>query len=88
MIPFLDQVARHYYAEGDVERLCFIVPNRRAAVFFRKYLGQCVARGGRPLRAPELFTMNDFFYACAGVKHPTDPVHLLLALYECYKPLY
>ena len=88
MTPFLDQVARHYYAEGDVERLCFIVPNRRAAVFFRKYLGQCVARGGRPMRAPELFTMNDFFYACAGVKHPTDPVHLLLALYECYKPLY
>ena len=87
MTPFLDQVARHYFAEGDVERLCFIVPNRRAAVFFRKYLGACAAREGRPMLAPAVFTMNDFFYEAAGARQ-TDQVHLLLALYDCYKPLY
>ena len=87
MTPFLDQVARHYYAEGGVEDLCFIVPNRRASVFFRKYLGECVARAGTPLRAPQVFTMNDFFYELAGARE-TDQVHLLLALYGCYKPLY
>ena len=86
MTPFLDQVARHYYAEGGVEDLCFIVPNRRASVFFRKYLGECVARAGTPLRAPQVFTMNDFFYELAGARE-TDQVHLLLALYGCYKPL-
>ena len=87
MIPFLDQVARHFYAEGGVEDLCFVVPNRRAAVFFREYLGQCAARSGRPLLSPEIYTMNDFFYALAEARQ-TDPVHLLLALYDCYKPLY
>ena len=87
MIPFLDQVARHDYAAGDVEDLCFIGPNRRAAAFFHQYLGACAARDGRPLLAPAVYTMNDFFYAVAGARQ-TDQVHLLLALYDCYKPLY
>jgi RecB family exonuclease len=87
MIPFLDQVARHYFAAGEVEHLCFVVPNRRAAVFFRKYLGACVARSGRPLRAPEVYTVKDFFCTLTGGIE-TDPVHLLLTLYDCYKPLY
>ncbi len=88
MIPFLDQVARHYFGREEMEQSCFVFPNRRALVFFRKYLGACAARAGRPLRAPELFTMNDFFYECAGVKRQTDQVHLLLTLYDCYRPLY
>ena len=54
MTPFLDQVARHYYAEGGVEDLCFIVPNRRAALFFEKYLAGCAARSGQALCAPEV----------------------------------
>lgn len=87
MTPFLDQVARHYYAQGEVEQVCFIVPNRRAAVFFRKYLGECVAREKRPMLAPAVFTMNDFFYEASGARQ-TDQVHLLLELYDCYKPLY
>ena len=87
MIPFLEQVARHYYAEGGVEDLCFIVPNRRAKLFFEKYLAGCVAEAGRPLCAPEVYTMDDFFYTLAGAEK-TDPVHLLLELYECYRPLY
>ena len=87
MIPFLEQVARHYYAEGGVEDLCFIVPNRRAKLFFEKYLAGCVAEAGRPLCAPEVYTMDDFFYTLAGAEK-TDQVHLLLELYECYRPLY
>ena len=87
MIPFLQQVARHYYAEGGVEDLCFIVPNRRAKLFFEKYLAGCVAEAGRPLCSPEVYTMDDFFYTLAGAQK-TDQVHLLLELYDCYKPLY
>ena len=87
MTPFLDQVARHYGAAGGVEDLCFIFPNRRAVTFFRKYLGACVARRGRPLRVPALYTMNDFFYRLSDARQ-TDQVHLLLELYDCYKPLY
>ena len=87
MTPFLDQVARHYFAEGKVEDLCFVFPNRRAVAFFRKYLGECVARAGRAMRVPELVTVDDFFQRLGEMKK-TDQVHLLLELYDCYKPLY
>ena len=87
MTPFLEQVARHYFAAGDVEDLCFVFPNRRALVFFRKYLGACVAREGRVMRVPELVTMEDFFAKLGGMGK-TDSVHLLLELYDCYRPLY
>ena len=87
MTPFLDQVARHYYDAGGVEDCCFVFPNRRATVFFRKYLGECVARDRRVMRVPELVTMDDFFQRLSGLEK-TDPVHLLLELYDCYKPLY
>ena len=87
MTPFLEQVARHYFAAGEVEDLCFIFPNRRALVFFRKYLGECVAQRKQAMRVPALYTMNDFFYRLADARQ-TDQVHLLLELYDCYKPLY
>ncbi len=87
MTPFLEQVARHYYAEGGIEDLCFVFPNRRALVFFRKYLGGCVAGDKRVMRVPELVTVDDFFQRLSGLKK-TDSVHLLLELYKCYKPLY
>lgn len=86
MIPFLKQVARHYYALGDVEHLCFIFPNRRAKSFFSKYLGEEVAASGRPCAAPSMTTMNDFFYLVQGVGS-ADRVSLLLELYNCYKEL-
>ena len=87
MTPFLEQVARHYFAAGEVEDLCFIFPNRRALAFFRKYMGACVAQRKQAMRVPALYTMNDFFYRLADARQ-TDQVHLLLELYDCYKPLY
>ncbi len=87
MIPFLKQTVRHYYpGDGNVSRKCFVFPNRRAMVFFRKYLCEEVASAGEPLLCPEMMTINDFFYAAAGAR-PTDRVTLLLKLYECYSAL-
>ena len=39
MVPFLKQVASYYYDEGRIDQRCFVFPNRRSAVFFRKYVG-------------------------------------------------
>ncbi len=86
MKAFLQQVAEHYFAEGGFDRKCFIFPNRRAAVFFRKYLCGLTAGAGVPAIAPGMYAMNDFFLKIAG-KRPTDKVHLLLKLYESYKKL-
>ena len=87
MTPFLKQVAAHYYKGGDIEQTCFLFPNRRSLVFFKKYLGDLVREnGGVPLMVPPLYTINDFFYR---LNHAdvTDKLRLLLELYGVYKKL-
>ena len=88
MRPFLKQVAGHYLA-ADIQDTCFVFPNRRSAVFFRKYLGDLLREGGadRPMHAPQSLTINDFFYKVHGGE-VTDRIRLLLALYESYKAVY
>ena len=86
MTPFLKQVALHYY-KRPAGRLCFIFPNRRSMVFFRKYLSEVVAENSDvPVRAPDMFTINDFFVNVHGGGN-ADRVTLLLELYGCYKEL-
>lgn len=93
MTPFLKQVADHYYNKGDISRRCFIFPNRRSMAFFRKYLGEAVVShaqcGGddvSPVMAPQMLTVNDFFFKVVGLTQ-ADRVALLLELYGCYKEL-
>lgn len=88
MIPFLKQVAQRYYADGKIGGRCFIFPNRRSIVFFRKYLAETVAASEAevPLVMPRMLTENDFFHILGGVP-VTDRVTLLLRLYDCYKEL-
>ena len=88
MTPFLKQVAQHYYNDGKTDGRCFVFPNRRSIVFFRKYLAETVAASGAevPVIMPEMLTENDFFYMAGGVP-AVDRVTLLLRLYDCYKAL-
>ena len=88
MTPFLKQVAAHYLAAG-MQGTCFVFPNRRSSVFFRKYLGDLVRESGtdRPLRAPKSLTINDFFYKVYGGE-VTDRIRLLLELYASYQAVY
>ena len=88
MTPFLKQVAAHYLAT-DIQDTCFIFPNRRSSVFFRKYLGDLLRESGsgRPLHAPQSLTINDFFCKVYG-GGVTDRIRLLLELYESYRKVY
>lgn len=89
MIPFLKQVAEHYYRRGGIGGICFIFPNRRSTAFFRKYLGETVAADPEavPFRAPDMMAVNDFFRRAGGFE-ATDRIPLLLELYSCYRKLY
>ena len=84
MTPFLKQVADHYYNAGKIEDKCFVFPNRRSMVWFRKHL--CSAVKDVPLLAPQMLTINDFFSRVSGVP-ASDRVRLLLELYDSYKAL-
>lgn len=85
MTPFLKQVAAHYLAAQNIEGRCFIFPNRRSLVFFKKYLGDLL-QGDVPLLVPPLYTINDFFYKVADAR-VSDRLRLLLELYGCYTAL-
>ena len=88
MVPFLKQVAQYYYESGKAGDRCFIFPNRRSMVFFRKHLAQAVKEDAChvPLAVPRMMTINDFFYEVSGAV-PADKVRLLLYLYRCYAEL-
>ena len=80
---FLKQVAEHYYNSGEVEKCCFIFPNRRSMAFYSKYLSEAVKGAEKPIIAPAMFTVNDFFYKIGG-KRSVDRVTQLLELYQAY----
>ena len=64
--PFLFQVASHYYEAGAIENSCFIFPNRRSMVFFRKYLGDLVQEKGGgeadSFMSEEIFPYNHEYF--------------------------
>lgn len=88
MPQFLKQIAEHYYNSQNISNLCFVFPNRRSMVFFRKWLSETAKNDpqSKVFTMPELLTMNDFFYKVSG-SAVTDRVSLLLELYDCYKAL-
>ena len=86
MVPFLQQVAAHYYRGTDISKTCFLFPNRRSLVFFKKYLADLVRESGKPMLVPPLYTINDFFYRLNHVE-VTDKLRLLLELYAVYTKL-
>ena len=86
--PFLKQVAAHYLQAG-IQDNCFIFPNRRSSVFFRKYLGDLLREqgAGGPIMAPKSLTINDFFCRVYGTP-VSGRIPLLLALYDSYSAVY
>lgn len=80
---FLEAVADRYARRTSLERTCFVFPNRRSAVFFRKYLGE---RAGRPLFVPAMRTIDELFQDISGLK-PVEKVPALDRLYRIYRDL-
>lgn len=83
MKPFLYQVATSFYQRygAEIHRLAFVFPNRRAGLFFQKYLSEI---SENPLFSPSILTINDLFMQLSG-KHPADKIQMLFRLYELYK---
>lgn len=73
---------------GNLSKCCFVFPNRRSMVFFRKHLSDAMASSAleSPVFAPEMLTVSDFFSNASDAK-TTDRVTLLIELYESYKEL-
>ncbi len=83
MKPFLRQIAERFYAEygTEVSHLAFVFPNRRAGLFFQKYLSEIAEK---PMFSPTILTINDLFIRLSG-KQTVDHLRLLFLLYTIYK---
>ncbi|MDR1259414.1 MAG: PD-(D/E)XK nuclease family protein [Tannerellaceae bacterium] len=82
MKPFLQQIATLFYSQygADVSRQAFVFPNRRAGLFFRKYLSEAA---GKPIFSPAIFTISDLFLELSR-KQVAGRIHMLFALYKIY----
>lgn len=83
MKPFLYQVASLFYTQlgNDISRLAFVFPNRRAGLFFQKYLSGIA---GKPLFSPTILTINDLFQQLSGMQ-TADRIAMLFKLYTIYR---
>ena len=82
MKPFLYKVASLFYSTygADINRLAFVFPNRRAGLFFQKYLSEI---SDKPIFSPTVLTINDLFVQLSG-KQPADRISMLFKLYDMY----
>ena len=82
MKPFLYQVASLFFGlhGSQINQLAFVFPNRRAGLFFQKYLAE-ISPG--PIFSPTILTINDLFMQLSG-KQSADRISMLFALYEIY----
>ena len=84
MIPFLKETAQQLLESGrDLKDLQVVLPNRRAGLFFTKYLGELIKQ---PVWMPEVITIEQLVYQLAG-NTPTDDLTLVFELYEQYRTL-
>ena len=85
MNSFLYRIASTYFSEKreSVSDYTFVFPNRRAGLFFQRYLSEIAQK---PLFSPEILTINDCF-ALASKWQTADRLSNLFKLYKLYKDL-
>jgi hypothetical protein len=82
---FLERIAGHIYEEaGDsLRHHCLVFPSRRAGTYFLKYLS---GRIERPVWAPAIMTINEFFSSFSDLSIAENET-LLIELYKVYRKL-
>jgi CRISPR/Cas system-associated exonuclease Cas4 (RecB family) len=82
MESFLEQTAALIYArhQDNLDRVCLVSPNRRAALYLRKYLAKLI---DRPVWLPEMLTIEDFAVKYSGYAL-ADTLSLLFELHAVH----
>ncbi len=85
MNSFLKYVANDLYSryEDNISSLCIVFPNRRAGLYFKKYLSELTAK---PIWSPETTTINELMQEVSGLTN-ADNIKLLFELYRIYKQI-
>jgi len=83
MNSFLYRVAQQYYSQQkeSISDLTFVFPNRRAGLFFQRYLSEIAQK---PIFSPAILTINECFLAACEWQI-ADRLSCLFLLYRIYK---
>ncbi|KPL16161.1 MAG: hypothetical protein AMS26_05525 [Bacteroides sp. SM23_62] len=82
MKPFLKEIAEELFTlYGErMEELCLVFPNRRAGLFFNKYLGGCLTG---PVWSPSIYTIQDLMAGISDLAY-ADELELISELFRVY----
>ncbi len=85
MKPFLYQVAETFFHKygKQLYHHAFVFPNRRAGVFFQKYLSEIA---GTPIFSPTILTIQELFQQLTNYQQ-VDKIEMLVSLFGIYKEL-
>lgn len=80
--PFLKTLSEQLFRDygEDIRDVCMVFPNRRAGVFFKKYLASAA---GKTIWSPRIFTINEFMQHLSSLSL-ADPVDLVFEVYKTY----
>ncbi len=79
MTPFLHHIAQTFYSEygNELYKHTFVFPNKRAGVFFQKYLAEIA---GKPVFSPKIITIQELFQSLSKYRI-ADKIEMLVMLY-------
>jgi len=82
---FLEKIASHLYQTygNNLNRECLVFPNRRAGLYFLKYLSKLT---GKPVWSPAIKTINELFNLYSSLQLAENEV-LIFELYKTYRKL-
>jgi hypothetical protein len=85
MTSFLEEVSSYIYRnhKDHLQDCCIVFPNKRAGLFFRKYLAELI---NGPVVLPEILTTGDIFTRTAEINQ-ADSFTLIADLYQVYTSL-
>ncbi len=82
---FLENIARSLHQEfgNTLNRHCLVFPNRRAGLYFMKYLAAGI---NKPVWTPAIYTVNELFRSYSALQIASNEI-LLYELYKVYRKL-
>jgi hypothetical protein len=85
MTYFLEHIAQSIHKEfgNTLNRHCLVFPNRRAGLYFLKYLASQIEK---PVWVPSILTINELFRSYSSLQTAGNEV-LLFELYKVYRNL-
>ena len=69
--------------KDNTEKLCIVLPNRRASLFLRKHIAENL---GKNIWAPKIFSIEDFIEAISDYRL-SDTVSLLFHIYKIHQEI-